>query len=246
MIVKRRKLFKKQESKSDYLPINRWPIDERPREKLIKYGCEYLSNSELLAIMLRTGISNNSHSRSALDLAKALLSKYKHLNELLDVSASELTKVKGIGRAKACQIIASLELGRRALSEKNGNNVRFRCSEEVANYYIPLLKSLKREQFRILLLNIKNKLIKEVLISMGSLSSSIVHPREVLKPAIQASASALIFIHNHPSGDPQPSMDDIEITRRLVKSCAIMGIEALDHIIVADSGYFSFKKKNMM
>jgi len=159
---------------TDYLPINRWPEDERPREKLIKYGSNYLTNSELLAILLRTGISNNNIGRSALDLSKAILSRYKNLKELLNVSVTELTEIKGIGWAKASQIIAALELGKRAVSEKNGNNISFRCSEEVANYYIPLLKDLKKEQFRVLLLDIKNRVIKEVLISQGSLTSSIV------------------------------------------------------------------------
>jgi len=120
------------------------------------------------------GISSNGNSKSALDLAKLLLSRYKNLNELLDVSAAELNEFKGIGWAKAAQIMATLELGKRAVSEKNGNNVSFRCSEEVANCYIPLLKDLKKEQFRVLLLDIKNKVIKEVLISVGSLTSSIV------------------------------------------------------------------------
>jgi len=162
---------------TDYLPINKWPQDERPREKLIKHGSEYLTNSELLAIVLRTGISNigsNSNSKSALDLAKLILSKYKNLNELLGASVTELAEIRGIGLAKASQVMAALELGRRAVSEKNGNNLKFRCSEEVANYYIPLLKDLKKEQFRVLLLDIKNRVIKEVLISQGSLTSSIV------------------------------------------------------------------------
>jgi DNA repair protein RadC len=131
-------------TETDYLPINRWPQDERPREKLIRYGSNCLTNSELLAIMLRTGINTNSSSRSALDLAKALLSKFKSLNELLGASAAELTDIKGLGRAKAVQIIAALGLGKRAVSEKNGNNKSFKCSEEVANYYIPLLKDLKK------------------------------------------------------------------------------------------------------
>jgi DNA repair protein RadC len=231
---------------ADYLPINRWPQDERPREKLIKHGSGALSNSELLAIMLRTGTCNNRSSRSALDLAKALLSKFKSLNELLSASAVELTGIKGIGKAKASQIIAALELGRRAVSEKNGSNVSFRCSEEVANYYIPLLKDLKKEQFRVILLDIKNRVIKEVLVSQGSLTSSIVHPREVIKPAVKESAASVIFIHNHPSGDPEPSVDDVEITDRLCKSCRIMGIDVLDHIIVAESGYFSFKQKKLL
>ena len=237
---------KKEVKKGDYLPINRWPESERPREKLIKYGSEYLTNSELLAIILRTGINNKKGSRSALDISKSLLSEYKNLNELLGASAAELTSIKGIGTAKACQIIAALELGKRAVSEKNGSNKSFRCSEEVANYYIPLLKDLKKEQFRVLLLDVKNKLIKEVLISQGSLTSSIVHPREVIKPVIKDSAASVIFIHNHPSGDPEPSNDDIEITDRLCKSFNIMGINVLDHIIIAGSGYFSFKQKQLI
>jgi len=227
-------------------PIKDWPELERPREKLIKKGSEYLSDCELLAIILRTGIGNRKEKYSALDLAKKILAGSGSLKDLFELSFPELLKINGIGRAKAAQIIAALELGKRAISEKNGNNMSFRCSEEVANYYIPLLKDLKKEQFRVLLLDIKNRVIKEVLISQGSLTSSIVHPREVIKPVIKDSAASVIFIHNHPSGDPEPSTDDIEITNRLCKSCGILGINVLDHIIVAESGYFSFKQKQMI
>ena len=129
---------------TDYLPINRWPQDERPREKLINKGPEYLSDCELLAIILRTGIGSSKEKFSALDLAKKILAEYGSLKNLLDLSLSEFLKINGIGRAKAAQVMAALELGRRAVSEKNGNNVSFRCSEEVANYYIPLLKDLKK------------------------------------------------------------------------------------------------------
>ena len=233
-------------TETDYLPINRWPQDERPREKLIKKGPEYLSDCELLAIILRTGMGNSKEKFSALDLAKKILTEYGSLKNLLDLSLSEFLKINGIGRAKAAQVMAAIELGKRAISEKNGNNVSFRCSEEVANYYIPLLKNLKKEQFRVILLDIKNKVIKEVLISVGSLTSSIVHPREVIKPVIKESAASVIFIHNHPSGDPEPSTDDIEITDRLCKSCNILGISVLDHIIVAEGGYFSFKQKQLI
>ena len=226
--------------------IKNWPELERPREKLLKKGPEYLSDCELLAIILRTGMGGRKERLSALDLAKKVLSEYDSLKNLLDLSLSEFLKINGIGRAKAAQVIAALELGRRAVSEKNGNNKSFKCSEEVANYYIPLLKDLKKEQFRVLLLDIKNKVIKEVLISQGSLTSSIVHPREVIKPVIKESAASVIFIHNHPSGDPEPSTDDLEITNRLCKSCSILGISVLDHIIVAESGYFSFKQKQLI
>jgi len=154
--------------------IKNWPEAERPREKLIKKGPEYLSDCELLAIILRTGMRSSKERISALDLAKKILIEYSSLKNILDLSLPEFLKINGIGRAKASQIIAALELGRRAVSEKNGNNLSFRCSEEVANYYIPLLKDLKKEQFRVLLLDVKNKVIKEVLISQGSLTSSIV------------------------------------------------------------------------
>ena len=214
-----------------HIPINLWPDGERPREKLIKQGSENLTNSELIAIILRTGTGKNGSSQSALDIAKTLLLKYENLNELLDVSVSELEEIKGIGLAKAAQVIASFELGKRAVSEKNGSNISFKCSEEVAKYYMPLLKDLKKEQFRLVMLNIKNRIIKEVMVSQGSLTSSIVHPREVLKIAIKASAASVIFLHNHPSGDPEPSIDDIEITGRLCKSCAIVGINVLDRQI---------------
>jgi DNA repair protein RadC len=233
-------------TETDYLSIKNWPEDERPREKLIKTGSVSLTSSELLAIVLRTGFGSPTRKQSALDLAKNLLSQYKNLNDISEMSVTELAQIKGIGSAKAAQIMASFELGKRMAAERNGNNISFRCSEEVANYYIPLLKDLKSEQFRLVMLNIKNRIIREVMISQGSLTSSIVHPREVLKIAIKASAASVIFLHNHPSGDPEPSIDDIEITNRLCKSCSIIGINVLDHLIIAENGYFSFKQKNML
>jgi len=154
--------------------IKNWPELERPREKLIKKGPEYLSDCELLAIILRTGIGNSKEKFSAIDLAKKMLAEYSSLRNLMDLSLPEFLEINGIGIAKAAQVMAALELGKRAISERNGNNKSFRCSEEVANYYIPLLKNLKKGQFRVLLLDIKNKVIKEVLISQGSLTSSIV------------------------------------------------------------------------
>ena len=153
--------------------IKDWPELERPREKLIKKGPEYLSDCELLAIILRTGMGSSKEKLSALDLAKKILAEYGSLKNLLDLSLSEFLKINGIGRAKTAQVMAALELGKRAISERNGNNKSFKCSEEVANYYIPLLKNLKKEQFMVLLLDIKNKIIKEVLISQGSLTSSL-------------------------------------------------------------------------
>src|SRR4030065_1306522 len=154
--------------------IKNWPEEKRPREKLVKFGKEHLTSCELLAIIIRTGCIKDNQSYSALDLASNLISKHKNLKGMLDLSITELSEIKGIGMVKAVQILASFELGKRAVSDKHGNNTSFRCSEEVASYYIPLMKDLKKEQFRVLLLNIKNRVIKEVLISQGSLTSSIV------------------------------------------------------------------------
>ena len=157
----------------DKLSIKNWPEEERPREKLVKFGKEHLTSCELLAIIIGTGCMKDNQSYSALDLASNLISKYKNLKGMLDLSITELSEIKGIGMVKAVQILAAFELGKRAVSEKNGNNTSFRCSEEVASYYIPLMKDLKKEQFRVIMLNIKNKIIKEILISQGSLTSSL-------------------------------------------------------------------------
>ena len=230
----------------NFCSIKNWPVDERPREKMVKLGPETLTNAELIAIIIGTGVNNGKFRHSAIDLAKDIMLRFENLKNLINTSFDELVSVSGVGISKAAQIIAVFELGKRALSAQNGNNTRFRCSEEVANYYIPLMKDLKKEQFKVILLDIKNRIIKDILISQGSLTASIVHPREVLKPAIQASAASVIFIHNHPSGDPEPSTDDIEITNRLSRSCSIMGINLLDHIIVAENGYYSFKQKELI
>lgn len=226
--------------------INKWPITERPREKLFMSGPDKLSNCELLAILLQTGFRYEGNSISAVDLANEILIEFQELKGLINVLPSELLNLRGIGKAKAAKLVAAFELGRRAAALKNGNCRSFKCSEEVASYYIPILKDLKKEQFRILLLDTKNKIIKDELISQGSLTTSPIHPREVINPAIRGSAASVIFLHNHPSGDPEPSMDDIEVTRRLCKSFDIVGINVLDHIIVGHEGYFSFKQKQMI
>jgi DNA repair protein RadC len=226
--------------------INKWPLNERPREKLLNLGADRLSNCELLAILLQTGQGTGDKTFSAVDLAQEILIKYKDLKSLLNAIPSELMCFKGIGKAKASKLAAALELGKRSNAENNGQNNSFKCSEEVALYYTPLLRHLKKEQFRVILLDMKNKIIREELISQGSLNSSIVHPREVINPAIRNSAASVIFIHNHPSGDPEPSVDDIEITRRLRKSFDIVGIKILDHIIIGYHDYYSFKQKQMI
>ncbi|MHB1347716.1 MAG: JAB domain-containing protein [Candidatus Humimicrobiaceae bacterium] len=153
--------------------IKNWPADERPREKMVKFGAETLTNAELIAIIIGTGINNGKFRQSAIELAKDIILRFENLKNLINTSFDELISVSGVGSSKAAQIIAVFELGKRALSAQNGNNTRFRCSEEVANYYIPLMKDLKKEQFKVILLDIKNKIIKDILISQGSLTASL-------------------------------------------------------------------------
>jgi DNA repair protein RadC len=226
--------------------INKWPLGERPREKLLSLGADRLSTCELLAILLQTGQGSRGSTFSAVDLAQEILIKYGDLKGLAGTIPAELMDLKGIGKAKASKLAAALELGKRSNAEANGPSSSFKCSEEVASYYTPLLRDLKKEQFRLILLDMKNRMIKEELISQGSLNSSVVHPREVINPAIRNSAASVIFIHNHPSGDPEPSLDDIQITQRLCKSFKIVGINVLDHIIIGYRDYFSFKQKQML
>ena len=224
--------------------IKNWPEDESPRERLLKYGPDKLSESQLLAIILATGDKNSG--RSALDLGRLLIKEFGSLQDIDACSIAELCAIPGIGLAKASQIKAAFELGKRLLSEKDGVREQFKTSVEVANYYIPRMTNVKKEVFKSLLLNSKNKIIKEVIISEGSLNYSIVHPREAFNPAIKESAAAVIFIHNHPSGDPTPSTEDLEITKRLKKVSEIVGIKLLDHIIIGDNSYFSFVDEQLL
>jgi DNA repair protein RadC len=175
-----------------------------------------------------------------------LIKEFGNLQAIDSSSINELRTLPGIGLAKACQIKAALELGKRFLSEKSQFKGPFRNSAEVASYYIPRMTNVKKEIFKSLLLDSKNKLIREVIISEGSLNYSIVHPREVFNPAIKESAAAVIFIHNHPSGDPSPSADDLEITKRLKKVSDIVGIKLLDHIIIGNNRYFSFVDEQLL
>ncbi|GFR34896.1 RadC family protein [Thermobrachium celere] len=218
------------------------PIEERPRERLIKYGESALSNAELLAIILRTG----TKSESALDLAKKILSKYGGITFLANSSVFELSKIRGIGFAKACQIKACIELGKRLNSFKGQEKVKITCPEDVALLVMDEMRFLTKEHFRVIFLNTKNYVIQVKDISIGSLNSSIVHPREVFLEAIKQSSASIILCHNHPSGDPNPSSEDINITKRLIDAGKILGIEVLDHLIIGDGKYISLKEKNII
>jgi DNA repair protein RadC len=225
--------------------IKDWPADERPRERMLQYGEHALSDTQLLAIVLRTG--DSSSGATAVDLARRLLTTFDgSLEAISAATVAELQQAPGIGPAKACEIKAAFEIGRRLLARQEGQLVQFRSSQHVANYYMPLLSGKKREQFQVILLDRKNRVMRDVMISQGSLTASVVHPREVFNPAIRDSAAAVIFVHNHPSGDPHPSEEDRVLTDRLVKAGQLLGIQVLDHIIVGHDTYMSFADEGLL
>ena len=218
------------------------PMEERPRERMMKYGAHALSNAELLAILLRTG----TYSENAVGLAMKLLKEIGGLRQLVDRSTEELMSIKGIGPAKALQLQAGIELGRRIARSAMEDRVVIRHPRDVAELLAEELRYLKKEHFVCLFLNTKNHVIGRETLSIGSLNASIVHPREVFLAAIKRSSASLICVHNHPSGDPSPSPEDIEITRRLSEAGEIIGIEVLDHVIIGDRDYVSLKEKGLL
>lgn len=218
------------------MKIKDWPKEERPRERLLKEGAETLSNAQLLAILLRTG----SEQGDVLQLAITLLKTFSPLDQLVHASVSELCAIKDIGPAKAAQLKAAIELGRRTFRTSDVEGLVISKSEDVFQYFSPLLRGLRKECFRIILLNQKNKVMRDVTVSEGSLTATVVHPREVFQAAVRDSAASVIFLHNHPSGDPTPSSEDKKMTKRLVSAGELMGIPVLDHVIMGSKSYFSF------
>jgi DNA repair protein RadC len=216
--------------------IKDWPADDRPREKLLSRGPGVLSDAELLAIVLRTG----QKGASALDHGRTLMERFGDFRELATAGVGDLCQVKGLGPAKAAQILAALEIAKRYGERTFHIGEPFRGSGDVYAHFRERLGSEKREHFYAVLLDNKHRKIKDVAVSQGSLTASIVHPRDVFTPVVRESAAAVIFVHNHPSGDPTPSKEDIEITRRLREVGEIMGVRVLDHIVVGDGRYVSF------
>lgn len=215
-----------------YKPIKHWIKDERPRELLIKNGPENLNLSKLLAIILRTG----SDSKSAEELAKVLLNEFGSLRGLDRADISQLCSIPGIGIAKAVEIKAALEIGKRLYREEVELGVKIKGPKDailyVKDYYAPYLRDSNKEIFSIILLDYRNKVIDNVELSKGSINASIVDPKEIIREATLKSASSIILVHNHPSGDTSPSRDDIETTKQVVEACKIVGIKVLDHIIL--------------
>ncbi len=224
------------------LTIKDLPEQERPREKLKLLGAEALSNAELLAVLLGTG----TRRESAVELAVRLLSISGGLRSLMDLSFEEMVQVKGVGLAKAVQIKAAFELGRRLATTPREDQGRITNPRLAAELFMEDLRYKKKEYFFLLLLNTKNQVISREEISVGSLSSSIVHPREIFTIPVRKSAASIILVHNHPSGDPTPSQEDLEVTRRLVEGGQILGIAVQDHIIIGDGCYISFKEKGFL
>ncbi|MFS0612545.1 RadC family protein [Lederbergia ruris] len=222
--------------------IKDFPVDDRPRERLIKTGPESLSTQEIVAILLRTG----TKSESVLQLANRLLTKFNGLMWLKEAAFEELTSIKGIGQAKAVQLVAAIELGRRISNLTYDDRYVIRSPEDGANYVMNDMRFLTQEHFVALYLNTKNQVIHRQTIFIGSLNASIVHPREVFKEAFRRAAASIICLHNHPSGDPSPSREDIEVTRRLAECGKMLGIEILDHLIIGDKKYVSMKEKGYM
>ena len=208
----------------------------------MKYGAAALSNRELLALLLGTGTA----SESALQLAEKILVQARGLTGLVDMTVEELQQIKGVGPAKACVLLAAAELSFRLAEASRGSGPQVRSPRDAADLLMMEMKHLDREYFRIILLDTKHRVIDTPVISIGNLNSSIVHPRELFKECIRRSCCAVILVHNHPSGDPEPSSEDLEVTRRIVAAGRLLGINVLDHIIIGDNCFISLSERGLI
>ena len=218
------------------------PAEDRPRERLLRLGVRALSGAELLAVLIGTG----AHGASALDIATRLIQQFGSLRAVADAEPVVLERVAGVGSAKALRMKAAAEFGRRIVSHSAEPMPAVRTPEDVARLVMDEMRTLDREHFRVILLNSKNRVLSVETISVGTLNASIVHPREGLKPAIMKSAAAIILVHNHPTGVPTPSQEDIAITKRFVKAGEIVGIDVLDHIIIGNGQFQSLKELGVL
>jgi DNA repair protein RadC len=222
--------------------IKSWPKIERPREKLLKLGADKLSDIELLAIFLRTGIKG----KNAIELARGLIKKFKNLRNLFNADYEEFKEIKGLGLAKITQFKAILELSSRYLKEKIQEKKWIDSSESVFHFLYHTMRDLDHEIFKIIFLNTQNEIIKIENISRGSLTGNLVSPREVISLALKYKAAGMIFVHNHPSGNPKPSRKDRKMTAEFMIICRLMKIRLLDHIIIGENKYYSFADKGLI
>jgi DNA repair protein RadC len=222
--------------------IRRWPAEDRPRERLYHKGAESLADAELLAIQLGSGLPG----RSAVDIARDLLTRYGSLPGLAGRGVAELALVRGVGPVKAVRLAATFEITRRLRSRNGGGRVVLGSPEQVFARYGPLMEDLKKEIFRVALLDAQNGLLRDVVISEGTLSASLVHPREVFKPAILESAASIILLHNHPSGDPTPSREDLRLTRQLMECSELMDLRIHDHVIIGRERFISLAQRGAL
>ncbi|MBI4734430.1 MAG: DNA repair protein RadC [Rubrobacteridae bacterium] len=225
-----------------HMTIKQMPLELRPRERLKQFGSGSLSNAELLAIILNTGTRN----RTTIQLSEELLSHFQNLGTIGRSTIEELCEIEGIGEAKASKISAAFELGRRVSKASPIDRRTINSPEDAAQLLMSEMRHLDREYFKALVLNIKNQVLRCVDVSIGSLNSSIVHPRELFKMVIRHNGAAVIVVHNHPSGDPTPSSEDVGVTKRLAEAGQILGIELLDHVILGDGRFVSLKEYNLM
>ncbi|MBU0558052.1 MAG: DNA repair protein RadC [Bacteroidetes bacterium] len=225
------------------MKVKELPLDDRPREKLLLRGAQSLSDAELLAILLRIGIKG----KSVIEVGQDLITKYGNLSTLAAQSPSALKNIEGIGNDKSAALAAAFEISRRVNSQnKYISDSKITSPEDVAEIFIPLLRDEVKEKFIVICLNSANKIIKHEVISVGTLNSSLIHPREVFKFAIDNNSANVILLHNHPSGNPEPSNEDIQITKKLVDAGKIMDIQIFDHIIVAGNEFTSFVQKRLI
>jgi DNA repair protein RadC len=223
---------------SEDFSVNGLPDTDRPRERLYHVGAGEMSLQELLAVVIGVG----SKGAGAPLVALRMLKRFGDLVTLGNAGVDELSSIPGIGFAGACRLVAAFELGKRFARDSKSNGGTVRTPQDIARLFIDEMRHYDREHFKAALLNTKNQLLKVVTVSIGSLNASIVHPREILKPAITSSAASIILVHNHPTGDPTPSKEDIEFTNRFAKCGRLIGIELLDHVIIGAGTYKSLKE----
>lgn len=218
------------------------PFEERPRERLLMSGPEYLSNRELLAVIIKTGTKD----QSVFSLVDQLIAHFGSLRELACASHEEMSQIKGIGPAKAASLLAAFELAKRVNSGNMQVQEAIKSPSDVAEFVMDEMHLLDREHFVVVMLNTKHCVIAKKVVSIGHLNASLVHPRELFKDIIKKSSAAVILVHNHPSGDPTPSREDISVTKRLCEAGDLLGIAVLDHIIVGDRRYVSFREQGII